>query len=37
MGGTETRALNNDVDPSAYRALISRRGNDNGDIGDIIK
>ena len=37
MAGTETRALNNEVDGSAYRALISRRSNDNGDIGDKIK
>lgn len=33
FGGTETRSLANDVDPAAYRAMISRRSQDNGDIG----
>ena len=36
-GGTECRSINNDVDPTVYRALISRRSEDNGDIGDTFK
>jgi prepilin-type N-terminal cleavage/methylation domain-containing protein len=32
FGGTETRAVANDVDPAAYRAGISRRGEDNGAL-----
>ena len=34
FGGTETRAIHNDIDPSVYRAMISRRADDNGDIGE---
>jgi len=34
FGGTETRAIANDIDPAAYRAAISRRGDDNGAIGE---
>ncbi|MCE9554042.1 MAG: DUF1559 domain-containing protein [Planctomycetes bacterium] len=36
-GGTETRSIANNVDPTVYRALISRRANDNGDIGDFFR
>lgn len=36
-GGTETRSIANDIDPKIYRALISRRPQDNGDIGDFFK
>jgi len=35
FGGTETRSIANDVDPAAYRAAISRRGEDNGAIGEV--
>jgi prepilin-type N-terminal cleavage/methylation domain-containing protein len=34
FGGTETRSIANDIDPAAYRAGISRRGEDNGAIGE---
>ena len=37
MGGTETRAINSEIDPVIYRALISRRADDNGDIGERLK
>jgi hypothetical protein len=37
MAGTETRAINNDIDPVVYRALISRRADDNQVIGDLLK
>jgi len=33
FGGTETRSIANDVDPAAYRAAVSRRGEDNGAVG----
>ncbi|MCE9554041.1 MAG: DUF1559 domain-containing protein [Planctomycetes bacterium] len=36
-GGTESRSINNDIDPVVYRALISRRADDNADIGDLFK
>ncbi|MCE9545502.1 MAG: DUF1559 domain-containing protein [Planctomycetia bacterium] len=35
--GTETRSINNDIDPKVYRAFISRRADDNGDMGDTFK
>lgn len=37
FGGTETRSIANDIDPKIYRAVISRRPDDNGDIGDFFK
>ena len=37
FGGTETRSIANDMDPTVYRALISRRANDNGDIGGFLR
>jgi prepilin-type N-terminal cleavage/methylation domain-containing protein len=36
FGGTETRSIANDIDATAYRAAISRRAEDNVDIGDRI-
>lgn len=36
-GGSETRSINNDIDPVVYRALISRRADDNAVIGDTFK
>jgi len=36
-GGTETRSIANDVDPRVYRAMISRRSADDGDIGNYFK
>ncbi|MCE9545511.1 MAG: DUF1559 domain-containing protein [Planctomycetia bacterium] len=36
-GGTETRSVGNDIDPKVYRALITRRADDNKDIGDTFK
>ena len=37
MGGTETRAINSEIEPVIYRALISRRADDNDEIGDQFK
>jgi len=37
FGGTETRSIANDIDPAAYRAMISRRAADNAVIGDELK
>ncbi|MCE9556665.1 MAG: DUF1559 domain-containing protein [Planctomycetes bacterium] len=36
-GGTETRSIANDIDPKVYRAMISRRSTDDGDIGNFFK
>ncbi|MCE9552076.1 MAG: DUF1559 domain-containing protein [Planctomycetes bacterium] len=37
FGGTETRSIANDVDPAAYRAVISRQPDDNVEIGENFK
>jgi len=37
FAGTETRSIASDVDASAYRAIVSRQSNDNGDIKEHIK
>lgn len=36
-GGTETRSIANDIDPKVYRAMITRRADDDGDIGNFFK
>ncbi|MCE9546686.1 MAG: DUF1559 domain-containing protein [Planctomycetia bacterium] len=36
-GGTETRSIANDIDSKVYRAIITRRSSDNGDIGSYLK
>ena len=36
-GGTETRSIANDIDPKVYRAMISRRSTDDGEIGNFFK
>jgi len=36
-GGTETRSVADDIDPKVYRALITRRSDDNSEIGAFFK
>ncbi len=33
-GDTNTRTITNEVDPNAYRAMITRKDDDNDQIGD---
>ena len=37
FGGTETRSIKTDIDPKIYAAVITRRPDDNGDIGEYFK
>ena len=37
FGDTHTRAISDDVDAEVYAALITRRWDDNGDIGDFFE
>jgi hypothetical protein len=37
FGGTETRSIANEIDPKAYRAMISRRSTDDSEAGNYFK